>query len=115
MKNRSMLAVLLLPIITFGIYPLFWFASTKREMNRLGTDIPTAWLVIIPLINFWWMWKWSEGVEHVTNGKMSGPVAFLLMLVIPWPGLAVVQDSFHKHALTAPSSEPQLPNARIAS
>ena len=51
MKNRNPIAVALLPLITFGIYSLYWQVKTKGEMNSLGADIPTAWLIVIPLVN----------------------------------------------------------------
>jgi hypothetical protein len=50
MKRRSVAAVLILSIVTFGIYAIVWAVKTKEEMNALGAQIPTAWLLIIPLI-----------------------------------------------------------------
>lgn len=47
------MAVLLLPLITFGIYQIVWYVKTKNEMNQLGATIPTAWLVIVPIVNIW--------------------------------------------------------------
>jgi len=96
MKNRSPIAVLLLPFITFGIYSLYWEISTKIEMNKLGAKIPTAWLIIIPFVNIWWLWKYCEGVEQVTHQKFSGVLAFVLLLLLGWIGQAIIQDSFNK-------------------
>ena len=73
-------------------------------MNENGAKIPTAWLIIVPIVNFWWMWKYGEGVEVVTNGKMSGVLAFILMLLLGFIGQAIIQDSFNKVADGAPSS-----------
>ncbi len=53
MKNRSPIAVFLLPMFTFGIYGLVWLVKTKNEMNSLGAKIPTAWLLIIPFVNLY--------------------------------------------------------------
>ncbi len=96
MKNRSPVAVLLLPFVTFGIYSLYWSVKTKGEMNALGSKIPTAWLIIVPLVNIWWMWKYSEGVEEVTKGKMSAVLAFILQFLLGCIGQAIIQDSFNK-------------------
>jgi hypothetical protein len=104
MKQRSPIAVFLLPFITFGIYALYWMVITKGEMNSKGAQIPTAWLIIIPFVNIWWMWKYSEGVENVTNGKMSGVLAFILMLLLGTIGYAIIQDSFNKVAETVQSN-----------
>ena len=96
MKNRSPVAVLLLPFITFGIYCLYWAVVTKGEMNKLGATIPTAWLIIVPFVNIWWMWKYSEGVEQVTGEKMSTVLAFILQFLLGFIGQAIIQDSFNK-------------------
>ncbi len=95
MKKRSVFAVLLLPFITLGIYSLYWEVKSKGEMNTLGADIPTAWLIIIPFVNIWWLWRFSKGVERVTQGKMSGVVAFLLLWLLGFIGQAIVQDAFN--------------------
>ncbi len=89
MKNRSPIAVLLLPFITFGIYSLVWSVKTKNEMNALGASIPTAWLLIIPFVNLYWMWKYAQGVQHVTKGGLSQVAAFLLLLFLSVIGMAI--------------------------
>lgn len=96
MKKRSIAAVLLLPFVTFGIYGIYWYVSTKGEMNSLGAKIPTSWLLIVPFVNIWWLWKYSEGVEQVTNGKTSAILAFLLMWFLSWPGQGILQASFNE-------------------
>ncbi len=107
MKHRSPLAVFFLPFVTFGIYSLYWMVKTKVEMNARGATIPTAWLIIVPLVNIWWLWKYSEGVDHVTGGKMSGVLAFILLFLLGNIGGAIVQDSFNKVGqASTPTSAP---------
>ena len=111
MKQRNVFAVLLLPLITFGIYAIVWSVKTKNEMNRLGANIPTAWLLIVPFVNLYWLWKYSEGVGHVTNEKLSGIVAFILQFFLGSIGNAIIQDQFNKVATApvaaAPVTQPQ--------
>lgn len=96
MKKRSPAAVFLLPFITFGIYSWYWAVKTKGEMNKLGEQIPTAWMWLIPLVgSVWWFWKYSEGVEHVTKGKMEKVIAFILLMLLGMVGEAIVQDTFN--------------------
>lgn len=96
MKNRSIVAVILLPFVTLGIYAIYWLVSTKGELNKIGAQIPTAWLLIIPLVNIWWMWKYFEGAETVTNSKVSGVLMFVLdlfiTLLVP---MAICQDAYN--------------------
>ncbi len=101
MKKRSPIAVLLLPLITFGLYSLYWNVVTKGEMNKAGANIPTAWLILIPFVNIWWLWKHSEGVGHVTEEKMSGVLAFILQFLLGFIGQAVIQSSLNKVGETA--------------
>ncbi len=98
MKNRNPIAVVLLSFITLGIYSIYWEVSTKGEMNKLGAEIPTAWLILVPFVNIWWLWKYSEGVEKVTGGKLSGILSFVLLWLAGIIGQAVVQDSFNNIA-----------------
>jgi hypothetical protein len=51
MKNRNVVAVVLLPFVTFGIYSIYWEVVTKNELNAQGAQIPTAWLLIVPFVN----------------------------------------------------------------
>ena len=96
MENRNPVMVFLLSIITLGIYALVWFVQTKDEMNAKGANIPTAWLLIIPIAGFYWMWKYSEGVGLVTNGKMEAWVTFVLLFFISIIGMLIIQDAFNK-------------------
>ena len=97
--------VAVLSIVTLGIYAIVWFVKTKGEMNAKGAEIPTAWLLIIPFANIWWLWKYSQGVEKVTDNQLSTAVAFILLWILSIIGQAIVQDAFNKvGAPTAPAA-----------
>jgi len=96
MTKRSPVAVFFLSLITFGIYVIVWRVKTKGEMNRLGCNIPTAWLMIVPFANIWWLWQYAGGVEKVTKNGMSQVVAFILLFLLSAIGDAIIQDSFNK-------------------
>jgi hypothetical protein len=95
MKNRNPIAVFFLPLVTFGIYAIIWLVKTKNEMNNQGANIPTAWLIIIPFVSLYWLWKYAEGVEKVTNGKQSQVLAFVLLFLLGIVGYAVIQSDFN--------------------
>jgi hypothetical protein len=98
MKNRNIGTMILLTVVTFGIYFLVWSVKTAREMRSQGADIPNSILIIIPLANIWWTWKYSEGVEKVTAGKVSTILSFVLLYVAGFIGIYVVQNEFNKVA-----------------
>ena len=109
MENRSLGKVFLLTFITFGIYGIYWEVKTKDEMNARGAAIPTAWLIIVPFVSIWWLWKYAEGVEMVTGNKISGPVAFLMLWLLGIIGMLIVQDAFNKVAQTPIAAGPTPP------
>lgn len=95
MKHRSPIAVFFLSLFTFGIYAIVWHVKTKGELNRLGAHIPTAWLIIVPFANLYWLWKYSEGVEQVTGGKISAVMALIMLLLLSIVGLAILQSMYN--------------------
>ena len=101
MKERNLFAIAGLTIVTFGIYQLVWYVKTKDEMVKNGADVPTAWFIIIPLVNIWWLWKYSKGVEHVTNNQLSGLISFILLVLLDSIGMLVIQHYFNKVATPA--------------
>lgn len=97
MKNRSPVAVLLLPFVTFGIYSLVWLVKTKNEMNAQGAKCPTAWIILIPFFGgLYFCWKYAEGVQLVTKGAQSQVIAFILLILLGVIGAAVIQNEFNK-------------------
>ncbi len=114
MKKRSVAAVIILSFVTFGLYPLFWYYFTKEEMVKQGASIPTCWLWLVPIVGIiYWEWKWAGGVEHVTRGKASQAVAFLLTFLLGIIGMAIVQ-SWLNQAIDEGGMPGQLPQARVA-
>ena len=96
MKHRSPAAPLLLPLITLGIYSLVWYAKTKSEMNRANQGrIPTLWLIIIPFVSIWWLWRYAVGVKEFTQGAFGAGAAFWLNLLLGPIGNAIVQSGFN--------------------
>jgi hypothetical protein len=104
--------LIILSAITFGIYLLYWLVKTKDEMVRSGADVPTAWLLIVPIASIYFMWKFCGGVEHVTGGKLSQVLSFVLILALGIIGLAVIQSKLNEAADRGMPG--QLPQARVA-
>ncbi|MEM5835242.1 MAG: DUF4234 domain-containing protein [Candidatus Aenigmatarchaeota archaeon] len=70
-EKRNIVLIYLLGIVTLGIYFIYWLWKTKNELNELGAEIPTAWLIIIPFANIYWLYKYSEGFAKVTKKRKS--------------------------------------------
>jgi hypothetical protein len=111
MIKRSIVGMIILNLIFPLIYHYYWLIKTKHEMAAKGVDIPTSLLAFIPFVNYYWQWKWSVGVEHVTRGKMSAGVSFLLTVLLGYiVGPAIIQATFNE----LPDERVSLPQARVA-
>jgi hypothetical protein len=102
MTNRNPILVLVLSLVTCGIYHIYWFVVTKNELNQRGADIPTAWLLIIPFVNLYWLWKFSDGVQRFSGFSAIG--SFLLTLFLGAIGAAIVQAQLNKVVATTPAA-----------
>lgn len=109
MKQRSVPLVIILSLVTLGIYRIIWYVMTHNEMKEKGIEIVHPLLALIPFVGFfifiYFLWQYSEGVEKVTNGKYSQVVAFLLLLLIGSIGIGLVQNAYNEIG-TGYSSDP---------
>jgi len=88
--------VLLLSIITIFIYLLYWAVTRKRFLNKKGADIPTAWLIIIPIVNWYFYYRLCRGWARVCRQDSSAKwLAFALWLLIPFVAAAFMQDEIN--------------------
>jgi len=88
-KPRNPVSVIIFSIITCGIYLIYWVVKTKEEMKSLGADIPTAWLIIVPIGNLYFLYKYCDGFAEYVKKDKFGPVWFLITLTI-FPVMPVI-------------------------
>lgn len=50
MKNRSSIAVILLSLVTLGIYQLLWLKDTRKELVASGQSVPPVSVLLAPII-----------------------------------------------------------------
>ena len=97
-KNRNIFLVYIFGIITFPIYAIYWMVSTKNEMNSLGAEIPTGWLIIIPIANLYWIYKYCEGFAEKVK-KDNNTILWFILWILVWPVIpAIVQSELNKLA-----------------
>ena len=83
MVKRNLFLVWLLTSLTQGLYTLFWYVKTKREMTNLGESIRPAWMLIIPVVNWYWLWNYSQAVSKVINQKLRPITVNKILISIP--------------------------------
>ncbi len=95
MRNRNPFIVFLLSWFTCGIYSIIWLIQTKKEMNEMGACIPSAWLMLVPFANIYWLWRYSEGAEEITEGRAATLTTFVLLVVLGPIGMAISQSYYN--------------------
>jgi hypothetical protein len=113
-KTRNPLGVVGLSIITIGIYYVFWWYFINREMRDLGrarnTDLGESpgnsvlaltlgALIIVPALVT--LWRTSARIESSQEAvgierRVSGPIVFILLLLIGPVGIWYAQSELNK-------------------
>ena len=83
--RRNMALQVLWMILTLGLYSLYWFYMTSREMlDYKGLQgSPLLWLILlfIPFANLYSYWQHGRCVEALTDGKYNVLLMFLAWIV----------------------------------
>jgi hypothetical protein len=113
-KIRNPLGVVGLSIITIGIYYIFWWYFINREMRDLGrsrnTDlgqnpgnsvlalIPGSLIIVPGLVTLWTTSGRIESSQEAVGiaRRVSGPIIFILLLIIGPVGIWYAQSELNK-------------------
>jgi len=80
-----------------GIYVIYWLVDTAKVLRKETDEkIPNSFLIIVPLVSYWWMWRYSQAVEKYTKGKITGVVSFILLFLVGSIGMGILQDTYNK-------------------
>ena len=84
--------------LPFVAYMAYWLVQTKAELKARGaTEIPSTWLFIVPVAHIYYIYKYAEGAEKVTKGKVSLILVFLLYLfTTPFIVMPICQNHYNK-------------------
>ncbi len=97
--KRGIGKLYLLIIITLGIYAIYWFIKTKREINEnYNESIPTCWFLIIPIANIYWLFRFTEVFVKRVRQKDDVAIYFILFLFVGIITPYVVQSELNKLA-----------------
>ncbi len=105
-QQRNMVMQVLLMVVTLGIYGIYWFYVTSKEMiEHKGLDGSAGlWtvLAIFPLVQWYAYYKQGEAVEALTDGALNKWIVFILWLVFAPAVWFITQTELNKRA-TAPA------------
>ncbi len=85
-QNRNMGMQIVLYVITLSIYGIYWYYVTSKEMveHKGLNGSPALWTVLmfVPLLSFYSIWKHSEAVDAVTDGRLNKFLILVLWLFL---------------------------------
>lgn len=94
--QRSPFMVFLFTMVTCGIYALFWYKGTGEEMEAKGAEIGPWWHLLVPILGLIWVYKWCQGLEHVSRGQVSTAKSMVLLIFLGPIGMAMLQSSINE-------------------
>ncbi len=101
-KKRNPIFVIVASLITCGLYAVYWFYKTTRELGEVNksTTNPVLWTIalFIPFVNLYFLWKYSGEAEKVMKGKQSQLILFIAWLVFFPIAQYLVQKELNKVA-----------------
>lgn len=99
-QKRELVPVVLLAILTFGIYLFYWIYKTRQELNCAGADVPHPILILIPFVNFYFWYKYAQAycsvVKHSTKDT-DVILYFLIGALLPVIAVIVFQDGYNNY------------------
>lgn len=88
-QYRNMAVQVLLMVVTFGLYSIYWFYVTSKELvavrGRGEEENVVLWLILFcfPPLCLYSYYKQGEYFELVSNGTVNRWIVFLLWMVFP--------------------------------
>jgi hypothetical protein len=96
-KQSSLVKEIVLSIVTLGIYTIYWWYKTNKQLaNGTDADISAAWRTVglfIPLYGFVVVWRTCHDAEAVVD--QDGVILFLLFMVFAPAGWFLVQSGIN--------------------
>lgn len=83
MKKRNPLTVILLSIVTLGIYDIYWLVQTKKILNeKTRHHTPSIWLLYLPVLILIAGYGLMIGAGASGDSSSAGGVAILSVILI---------------------------------
>lgn len=90
-KRRNMITQIILMIVTLGLYGIYWFYQTAKELKAVTNDAeaaPMLWTVLflVPFGAIYSLYAYSNVYEKVCTEKLNKWVIFIIGFVF-YPAL----------------------------
>jgi cytochrome bd-type quinol oxidase subunit 2 len=112
-KRRNLLAMVLLMIVTLGIYGVYWYYQTSKELIEATGEKanPVLWtlLLFIPPIHVLSFWFYSQAFGRFSRQGTPAWLIFLLFVFLPFLAWIPVQIELNEAADAKPAVAPAVP------
>lgn len=82
-QQRNIFKIIILSLLTFGIYYVYWLVQTKNELHELDDRIPTAWLLIIPIANWYFYYTYIRAYAQYIKKNQRATISYYLFFMLP--------------------------------
>ena len=96
MKQRDPVMICILGFVTCNIYTLIWLYEVGEELKARRIELPEPWWLLIPILNFLYIWKWCEAVERLTGGRAQAVTTFIMLLFLGPIAAFIVQPTLNQ-------------------
>ena len=109
LQKRNPLVVLILSLITFGLYGIYWVARVRNELNSLGASIPNIVLFFIPFVNIYFLYRYAQEYSRIITKDHNSILWFLLLFFLLPVAMVIFQISLNEFADQQPQQPQQEP------
>lgn len=102
-KHRNPLLVLMFSLITFGIYAIYWYVVTTKELRKNTSFAPNPWLILLSFVPiacipfmFYYDWKYSRAINELTGYDTM--TLFIIWVFLPPAAMYISQTELNTKA-----------------
>jgi uncharacterized membrane protein len=83
LNRPSTTKIWLLTIATLGLYYVYWCAQSGKDINTAARAklVPSAWYLIVPGLNYYWVWQYATALESVSYKRINRSNIFLVYVI----------------------------------
>ena len=93
------LATLVVPAgLVAGAFGRLWdwcITQPLEEMKVKGIKLPTTWGYFAPFASYGWLWKYSKGIEAITNRRIIAAGVFAAVFFLGIIGFIIIRYTMH--------------------
>ena len=105
-KRRNMWMQLLITVVTLGLYQIYWFYVTLKELHVANDHASSSnlWVILlfVPIANFFAAWHYCGEAAQFSNEKYPKFLLFILWLFF-MPAVWFLTQRELNEASTAPA------------